>query len=395
MATLAELRAMLGQAKVGQNATVMVSGLTSVAVLVSDLYKALPAPAAQTMYVNTPGSTLNIRNAANGTSVVGSLAHGTAVSLSETAFAGTRVWAHITQGWVAYDYLTSTPPVSGSKGTLWGLHVLQGGASGSVLPMAQELKAHGKPLSVVTVVNNIELANALVPFVQYVVFRYVPDNGNSANPNYPPVITEQFGYEWMNLQWVHYVGLNSAVYVQPCNEAIWAKNDCQFWIGVMKYLEDKGRKGAIYADAVGNPTDDEGTSRFEKWADRIPSHRYARAHNHIVVMHLYSGASTPPGELSNETLRPYFEGRPAALYASVPADCRPVLLITEAARELSRGLYDGEDNTIRWFEAFLRYMKPLPEFAGACIWTAGNLGGWETSSVDSALPRIKAVAGFL
>lgn len=273
---------------------------------------------------------------------------------------------------------------------LIGLHILQGGVGGeAVVNMAQRMSVAGRPLAAVTVVNDRALAGKLAAVVPYVVFRDVQGDGNADNPLYPDDADEQFGYGWMAKLWPRYEALDPRVYLQPLNECLWHPKDGLFWVGVMNFLEEKGRHAAIIADAVGNPSDDRGLTRTQKWQKRLPALQRAKANGHIVSLHVYSAPNTPAAQLSGGGLAPYFEFRYRDYYASVPADARPPLVFTEAAREFYRGKFDGIPNTLRWARTLAAEMSKDEYVAGLCLWTVGNAGGWTDACIDSALPEIE------
>ncbi len=281
-------------------------------------------------------------------------------------------------------------PIINSTSHKIGLHILQGGIGGqAILNIAKRLSAIGKPLACATVVNNKELANGLASVVPYVLFRDIPGDGNPDNPAYPADFTDQFGFDWMAQRWNRFRDLDPRVYIQPANEHIWHPKDGIFWQGVMRFLEGQGRKAAIFADAVGNPTDDGGITRLQKWGARVDALRRAMANRHVVALHVYSAPNTPAGQLTSEPLTQYFEFRYRGFYQSVPGDARPLLVISEAAREFSRGLFDGIPATIDWTRKFTAELRKDSYVIGACLWTAGNFGGWDASCIDSALPRLE------
>lgn len=280
------------------------------------------------------------------------------------------------------------PQVPASRFAM-GLHVVRGGASNSVVDLARRMKAAGTPLGAVVVVNEKSIANALVGLVPYVIYRDVPGSGNPDNPTEAEFASGR-GDLWLVRLLPKYSGLDLSIYIQPCNEAIWHPNDGIFWLKAMQLADQQGGKLAIFADAVGNPTDDKetpGYTRIQKWQARVSALRYAKANGHIAVLHVYSSPNARPGELSPIEDQPYWEFRYRGYYAAVPEDARPTLVIGEAARETSRGMYDGLQPTLDWGAKLAGEVSRDKYVAAACLWTAGNEGEWANCSIDECLPR--------
>lgn len=296
-----------------------------------------------------------------------------------------------TPGFVAIQYLSSTPPPAAAptkRGHLMGLHKqLFGVSNGEIVGMAQRLSAAGKPLEVVVVVSDPALAAALIPFVKRVVYRWQAGTAVD-NPDYGsyPAGTDfrAAGADWMAARWNNYKDLDPAILIQPINEATWHPADAAFWLGILDFLEGKGRKAVAFADAVGNP-DDSGLPATQKWQSRQPVLQRLKARGHYVGCHIYSQSGTPEGQLSLDLID--YELRIIQrLYGQMGADAQPDLLILEAAREFVTGAYANEADTLNWLGALQRLLYPYPFVRGIAAWTAGKCAPFEHSSIDAALP---------
>lgn len=303
-------------------------------------------------------------------------------------------------GWVADKYLSLTAPSNISPLKLapgFGLHVFPNGNSAGVLEMAKRLYNAGKPLACATVVNritigdNILLVNELVKYIKYVIYRDVPSDGNPDNPKPEDYGVVDGGYRWMSKLWPRYMNLDPRVYIQPANECAWFEPNGQFWVDAMRFAENQGRRLAIFADAVGNPANDQYSTPLQKWQSRGVALKRAREKGHVVALHVYSAPNTPAGQLSDAANLPFFEARAVNFYNNMPEEARPVLIFTEAAGEFARGRFQGVTECVNWHKAFYNLVKPLGYVAGWCAWTVGG-GGWQDASIDSALPALEDFA---
>lgn len=396
MGTLADLREMLGKANSNAQATVSVPGLTAVSVAASDLYGVLPAPALQTKYVNTPGSTLNVRaTPSTSAAILAQLAHGTKITVSRTVQDATRTWAAMTDGkvggWVAAEYLSDTPTLTQPLKAGYGLHLFPGPATDEVVGLAAQLKNEGNPLAVLVIVNEANAVDRVIDNVRFVVYRDVPKPDNPDNPT-----DEQYaggdGARWAAALMPRYAGISKRAYLQLMNEGNWHPNAGAFWLKAMQYADLIGRKLAIFAYSIGNPNDEGGTTAEQKWQALLPALAYARANGHVVAMHAYSKRGTPAGQMTEKSDRHNYEGRFIRLWNSVPESARPILLFTEVASEFARGAYQGDDPCVAYAESHLRYVSPYPYVGGDALWTVNGTGnGWDDANINPALPKLSAL----
>lgn len=391
MATINELKIAL--TKNIADVTVTISSQLTMTVTAKDLYRALPVE----MYTI---SGVNLRRSPGLSGVfvqtIPFKSKVTVYGVSAITADGYN-WVNVEYGdsigWCVGNFLSSvtpvpTPTIQSTAG--FGLHVLPGGSGNEALNMAQRLFNAGKPLACATVVNDIGLANNMARFVKYVIYRDVTGDGNPDNPQDSDLSNGNSGYSWMARLFPRYEGLDSRVYIQPANECSWFPQNNQFWIDAMRYAEQKGRKLAIFADAVGNPPDTPASTAIQKWLTRTDALRRAKANGHIVALHVYSAPGTPPGSLSADNLRPYYEARFIEYYKALPENAKATLVFTEAACEYERGRFQGIDNAVKWATAFYKLIKPYPFVAGMCLWTVGG-NGWQDASIDSALPALETL----
>lgn len=284
---------------------------------------------------------------------------------------------------------TPAPPIKRAGG---GFHLFPGAASEQVFQIAQRLFNEKKPLRVMTVINDKTMAARLKPLVDYLVFRDVPGPGDPDNPTEAQYASGN-GAAWLAGLLPRYAGLVSGAYIQPMNEGKWHPNAGAFWVSAMKYADSLGlNKLAILAYSIGNPNDENGTTRFEKWSSLTPALTYAKANGHIVVLHAYAAPGTTPGQLTPESNRENFEGRFVKLWASVPETARPILVFGEVGCEFTRGKWQGRAECVSYADAHLAYVRPYPYVAGDALWTVNGQGyGWEDASINEALPDLEAL----
>jgi hypothetical protein len=60
-------------------------------------------------------------------------------------------------------------------------------------------------------------------------------------------------------------------------------------------------------------------------------------------------------------------------------------VISEFAGEFKTGQFQGADNLLKVAAAFQTAIAPYSYLMGFNLWTVGSLGGWQASSIDSAL----------
>src|SRR3972149_6558183 len=149
-----------------------------------------------------------------------------------------------------------------------------------------------------------------------------------------------------------------------------------FFIEMMKRADEAGLKLVLYAFSAGNPPPDEAIL-----AEMTPALRYAMAHGHYLSVHEYGGvAPLDPDTLQGSILALRYR----QLYAALPEDARPQLIVSEAGQ--SGGCcFIGKQAFIEdyaWYDAQLAEDDYV---IGVAAWTLGN---WGSANFQDALPAL-------
>jgi len=376
------------------NITITVGTVTDV-VTVADLALALGVrhvpPPPTVLYQGWVGTNatggLHVRAVA-GTSgaILGTLAIGTPVNVfSDTPkVANGYTWLHIgisgLDGWSAEQFITKTnpnPPPPKPAGNRIGLHVLEDG----IVDAQTFIDATNPPC--MAYINAIDAANkAVASGVPWVVFRSVPgpDGDRVSIPEDDPALSYNTGRQTVQSRWGQFSNLDKRVKIQITNEPAWNPGHDAFWRGVMDELEARGYCAAIGAYSVGTPE----PVQFSKM---VPSLTQAKSNGHCVVLHSYCAPNTPAGQMSPTALQQLYEVRFIRLYAAVPVEARPPLIMSEFAGEFSRGKFQGTDNLLKLCGLYETAISAYDYFVGFCLWTCG-VGNWADASINSALPAL-------
>ena len=149
-----------------------------------------------------------------------------------------------------------------------------------------------------------------------------------------------------------------------------------FFIEMMRRANEAGLKLILYAFSAGNPPLDSATI-----AEITPALRYAAAHGHYLSVHEYGGvASGDPDTLQGSILALRYR----QLYAALPADARPRLIVSEAG-QAGGCCFIG---TQPFIEDYAWYSARLAEdhyVVGVAAWTLGN---WGSANFQDALPAL-------
>ena len=145
---------------------------------------------------------------------------------------------------------------------------------------------------------------------------------------------------------------------------------------MMKRADEAGLKLVLYGFSAGNPPLDEAIL-----AEMTPALRYAMAHGHYLSVHEYGGvAPLDPDTLQGSILALRYR----QLYAALPEDARPQLIVSEAGQ--SGGCcFIG---TQAFIEDYAWYDAQLAEddyVIGVAAWTLGN---WGSANFQDALPAL-------
>jgi len=149
-----------------------------------------------------------------------------------------------------------------------------------------------------------------------------------------------------------------------------------FFIQMMMKADEAGLKLVLYAFSAGNPPLNEATI-----AEITPALRYAMAHGHYLSVHEYGGvASGDPDTLRGSILALRYR----QLYAALPTDARPRLIVSEAGQA---GGYEFI-GVQPFIEDYAWYSARLAEddyVVGVAAWTLGN---WGNANFQDALPAL-------
>lgn len=208
-----------------------------------------------------------------------------------------------------------------------GLHIeTSGGVSADILNTAIRLFNAGKPWALVVVIDDVGLANALVPYVRNLIYR---DYAAGKTFNIGNLTSEAAAQAEANKVWANHQGtvsrLDKRIWVQSRNETGSTAFDYAYECRIMDLAKAQGRRAAIYGDSPGQP-------ELNEYAWRVPALKQAMRDGHALVLHEYSAfinkqpSDTP---LCDPATRPSYGLRHRELYASVPVDCRPKLFNAE------------------------------------------------------------------
>lgn len=247
----------------------------------------------------------------------------------------------------------------------------------------KRLSDAGHPLAVVVVIDDILLANAVVPYVRNVVFRswihgQMFNPGACDTPEHAAAHAD-FIYDQ---HWPVVSQLVGVKYVQFRNESSEFPHDNYFELQLMKRADANRRfKVGMYGDSLGSP-------EVSQWQTREASLAYAMANGHIVVIHEYGAMiSNQPANVpvSDPATRQWYGTRHEMLYASVPANCRPNLIIGET------GTSDGYTHGAATIDDMRKYNEELqayPYVLGYAWWGFGN----SMYHADVILPQFETLA---
>ncbi len=285
-------------------------------------------------------------------------------------------------GWCAQEFLDKVivqPPAPVTHRL--GLHSLLDGRS-----KVEDFVARGAQLASITVVGDAGYANTMAQAVPYTIYRPAAP----LNPLIPddPMQAEAFGHEFVRTAFAADNELGDVdlqVYVLLVNEVKFTPGHGGFWLGYQKELLQMGRKAAIGGYGVGQPEPTE-------WASLTSALQFAQANGNVVCLHSYCSPTAQPGQLSAPADQPFYELRFPRLYAAVPADARPPLIISEFAGEEKTGRFTGTDNLLSLLIAYLTAIALYVYVVSVNLWTAGaESGEWQPSSIDSALTDSRVV----
>lgn len=254
----------------------------------------------------------------------------------------------------------------------YGLHIeTQGlevdkGLGKQIVDMIIRLDLAGHRLASAVVIDHLSIMNAIADHVDFPVFRSYP-NGQKFNPSaLQSTMTAQQHANYIYDQHYPVVSqLNPRCYVQFRNENNVYQWDSDFDLQLMLRTHQEGKfKAAIGGYNTGTP-------EVINWQAYKPALRACKQYGYAVVIHEY-GYEENQHETSLPVSDPkgyqYFGGRDQVLYASVPLDCQPDLIVGEC------GASDGytHPDTIHDMWQFNQQKLGLLWFKGFCFWGFGS-----------------------
>ena len=302
-------------------------------------------------------------------------------------------WVQITEGWVAQksktaDYLTDVPIIQPKRSKI-GLHAHMGTDVNALIEAAIKLNRAKKPLGPVVVINDTGLANSLKELGDvYAVIRR-QDSSQDINPDVPESIGQdqavQLGKDYVTSRWNFiYETADPLIPCQFQNEPGYHHMDAYVNIGIMQACEARGRKAAWGCYAVGNPGGDDWEN---KWRTLEPAMRYAMANNHPLLLHEYGTQNPPDAAASDPRSLDFYSLRHRKVYALMPVDARPKLIIGETGTFNAR--YINLDFLINDMREYGKLLDQDEYVIGFSYWTLGGQDcGWLASSLNNVLPHI-------
>jgi len=341
----------------------------------------------------TTRAAMAIRDAPNGNRV-GVVGAGVQVSFTgtRTALAG-YVWGQTFDGWIAIkstDGLStfcteSTPPTK--MGFHYGLHLHLGTDGNAVRDMARSVFTQTGNRLGFTVINDVGLANDLAQY-GFVVMRRQDGNGD-VNPSIPDGTTYdqavQIGVDFVCSRWnfMYEMARVDALVFQ--NEPGYHPMDYAVNIGIMQECDRRGHKAAIFAYAVGNPSGDDWSAKYDTL---MPALTYAAQHGHFVALHEYGTGEDKQAPASAVQSQEWYSLRHRKMYDKLEPANRPKLLILETGNFAAT--FMGTQATLddmRDYNALLDADGYVHKFM---YWTLGGRGcGWAQSSMDGSEQNLK------
>lgn len=294
---------------------------------------------------------------------------------------------HGGRGWCALSYLAKDLTVPRVNNHRFGLHCLQD-ARADVEALFAKLPKQFQ-IAGATVVNDGGIATWLAERADYVVFRWVTGNGAVDDPQIPTdnALAANYGKQWTldKLDPIKgYAGFGDLegknIYIQIANEVKYAPGHAGFWLGAMEAIQEFGMHAAIGAYSVATP-------EVADWQQLTNTLQYAKANGHIVALHAYTH-NAAPGQLSAAADQPYWELRFPRLYAAVPADAQPDLVISEFGTEVPD--FQSADALVSLARNFEEATSQYAYLKAYNRWTWGKFGGWDKSDVSSANDAVEA-----
>jgi hypothetical protein len=227
----------------------------------------------------------------------------------------------------------------------------QGATDARLLELAMAGELDG-----LTIINRIDLAEKLVPYVRWLVLRFVSSDHDSPTQDFQEI------------------NCDKRIILQWGNEAN-VPHDADHWLRQMKAADLVGRKIVIFNDSVGWTSD-------ETWRERKPAMEYALLHGHYIGMHCYGNTTGGAGHwhpmvaYDNPGDWRWFAGRVQHLYEEVLPQAQPMLIMTECGGGGNQ-LDAGVDNWLRDIREMKARAALMPYLKSWHYWTTGGKGGYQ------------------
>lgn len=345
------------------------------------------APVTARKYVTEDG--LRIRPT-NSTALpqIGSLNKGDLITvILPSVQGGNLMWLKLSgqNGWVAEMYTSDTnpvPPVTppGTTGLARpGMHIVGSAINNQLrdklINSVKSCHDAGKPYGAVVVCDDPGMAEIMSQWTT-VVYRHVGlgDQYSLSKCQTPEAarVHAQFIYG------IHKADMNAAPHVQFFQFHNEDGVSADFEMETMRLAELDGRHVGLFAYAVGNP------DTLQEWTKLAPVLKHAMANGHAAVLHEYGAFVN--GRVSDQYVSApagfeWFGGRHRMNYNSVPADCRPILIIGETGP--SSATYHSGEALVEDQRSYLAELRKDPYVAGQCPFTFGpswQNAAWELSA---------------
>ena len=169
-------------------------------------------------------------------------------------------------------------------------------------------------------------------------------------------------------------GKNPAHYYAPINEPNPANLEQFDWLNefdlrLMQLANNAGFHLALDGHSAGTPSDDGGTTRYQKWSHLLPALQYAKAHDHLLLLHEYGLFTTLDKSAPDLALR----YRSVLDYLAL-SNADPQVVISECSD------YNGYSNEgAKWLNGVEWYDRQVigdQRVLGFCAYQLGGAENW-------------------
>ena len=259
-----------------------------------------------------------------------------------------------------------TPATTGPVTARPGLHIVGSAINNNLRDkLVASVKAcydAGRPYGAVVVVDNPAMANELAKYTTVVMRDYAAGNTYSLGKCQTPDAARAHAAQV-------YAAHSTTMKLAPNVQYFQLHNEDgvspDFELETMRLAEADNRHIGLFGYSVGTP-------EIPVWQSLVPVLRHAMANGHVVILHQYGpfvNGKVTDQPVSSPNLFEYFGGRHRSFYASVPADCRPKLIIGETGP--SDAIFRGAAPLVADQRAYIGLLRADPYVIGACPFTFG------------------------